>query len=182
VDAEWAGGAFFFECRRVILQGTPEEVWEPIRRIGGATGWYYADWLWRFRGFLDRLAGGVGMREGRRSDTDHRPGDPVDFWRVRAASPGEHLVLVAEMAIPGCAVLSFRLRRTGERTVELEQGSYFVPSGLGGILYWTVVSPLHRIVFRGMLRGIVARTGRPVVRGPEPVEYSRYPFPVAPPG
>ncbi len=182
LDAEWAGGTFFFECRRVILEGTPEEVWEPIRRIGGDTGWYYANWLWRVRGFLDRLAGGVGMRKGRGNSPDHRPGDTVDFWRVRTASPGEHLVLVAEMALPGCAVLSFRVRRTGRETVELEQGSYFVPSGLGGILYWAAVSPLHRFVFRGMLRGIVARTGKPVVRGPESVGYSRFPFPAAPAG
>jgi len=182
VDASWAGGTLFFECHRVILEGTPEEVWEPIRRIGGETGWYYADWLWRARGFLDRLAGGVGMRKAGRNGPDPRPGDIVDFWRVRSASPGEHLVLVAEMAVPGCAVLSFRVRDTGARMVELEQGSYFVPSGLGGILYWAIVSPLHRFVFRGMLRGIVARTGKPVVRGPEPVEYSRYPFPVAPAG
>lgn len=123
------------------------------------------------------MAGGVGMRRGMRRGPEHRPGDTVDFWRVRTASPGEHLVLVAEMAIPGCAVLSFRVRRTGPRTVELEQGSYFVPSGLGGILYWRVVSPLHRFIFRGMLRGIVARTGKPVVRGPELIGYSRFPFP-----
>ncbi len=182
VDAVWAGGTFFFECRRVILECTPEEVWEPIRRIGGDTGWYYANWLWRLRGFLDRLAGGVGMRKGRGNRLEHRPGDTVDFWRVRTALPGEHLVLVAEMALPGCAVLSFRVRRTGRKTVELEQGSYFVPSGLGGILYWTAVSPLHRFVFRGMLRGIITRTGKKVVRGPESVGYSRFPFPAAPTG
>lgn len=182
VDASWAGGTFFYQCHRVILEGTPEEVWEPIRRIGGETGWYYADWLWRARGFLDRLAGGVGMRKSGRNGRDPRPGDTVDFWRVRSASPGEHLVLVAEMAVPGCAVLSFRVRHTGGGTVELEQGSYFVPSGLVGILYWVIASPLHRFIFRGMLRGIVSRTGKPVVRGPEPVEYSRYPFPVAPAG
>jgi hypothetical protein len=168
-DPAWSGGTFFSDCRRVILEATPEEAWEPIGRIGGDTGWYYANWLWRVRGFLDRLAGGVGMRKGREDRPQYLPGDQVDFWRVRAVSPGEHLVLVAEMALPGCAALVFRVRRKGPNTVELEQRSYFVPKGLGGILYWAVVSPLHRLLFRGMLRGIASRTGKPVILGPEPV-------------
>jgi hypothetical protein len=109
------------------------------------------------------------MRKGREDRPQYLPGDQVDFWRVRAVSPGEHLVLVAEMALPGCAALVFRVRRKGPNTVELEQRSYFVPKGLGGILYWAVVSPLHRLLFRGMLRGIASRTGKPVILGPEPV-------------
>lgn len=115
------------------------------------------------------------MRKGRDSRHVLRPGDVVDFWRVRSVSPDEHLVLVGEMAIPGCAILMFRVRRTGPRTVEVEQESYFVPRGLGGILYWTAVSPLHRFLFRGMIRGIAAQTGKPVVRGPEPAGISRSP-------
>jgi uncharacterized protein YbjT (DUF2867 family) len=181
-DAPWGGGTQFHDHRRVVLEATPEEAWEPIRRIGGEAGWYHADWLWRFRGALDRLAGGVGMRRGRRDRFALRPGDPVDFWRVRAVSPGRSLVLVAEMALPGCALLAFRIRGMGRRTVEIEQRSCFVPKGLMGILYWIVVSPLHRSVFQGMLRGIASRTGKPVVRGPEAVEHSAFPMGAASPG
>jgi uncharacterized protein YbjT (DUF2867 family) len=168
-DPAWGGGTLFHDHRRVVLEATPEEAWEPIGRIGGAAGWYYADWLWRLRGILDRLAGGVGMRRGRKEGDALGPGDPVDFWRVRAVSPGRSLVLVSEMALPGCAVLAFRIRGIGHRTVEIEQRSCFVPKGLGGILYWAAVSPMHRFVFQGMLRGIASRTGKPVVRGPEAV-------------
>jgi uncharacterized protein YbjT (DUF2867 family) len=171
-DPAWSGGTFFSDCRRVVLEATPEEAWEPIGRIGGDTGWYYANWLWRVRGFLDRLVGGVGLRKGRANRPSYLPGDTVDFWRVRAVTPSEHLVLVAEMALPGCAALVFRIRRKGPNTVELTQRSYFVPKGLGGILYWAVVSPLHRLLFRGMLRGIAFRMGKPIVLGPEPVERS----------
>ena len=106
----------------------------------------------------------------------------MDFWRVRAVSPGKYLVLVAEMALPGCAVLSFRIRRAGPRTVELEQRSCFVPKGLGGILYWAVVSSLHRFIFQGMLRGIASRTGKPVVLGPEAVGHSPLPMRAVPAG
>jgi hypothetical protein len=169
-DPPWSGGTFFSDCRRVVLEATPEEAWGPIARIGGDTGWYYANWLWRLRGFLDRLVGGVGMRKGREDKPHYLPGDQVDFWRVREVSPGERLVLVAEMTLPGCAALSFRIQREGQNTVELTQRSYFVPKGLGGILYWAVVSPLHRLIFRGMLREIASRTGKPVIQGPEPVE------------
>jgi len=106
----------------------------------------------------------------------------VDFWRVRAVSPGRYLVLVAEMTLPGCAVLAFRIRGIGHRTVEIEQRSCFVPKGLGGILYWAAVSPVHRFVFQGMLRGIASRTGKPVVRGPEAVAHSSFPVGAASPG
>ncbi|MGZ8428311.1 MAG: SDR family oxidoreductase [Candidatus Deferrimicrobiaceae bacterium] len=181
-DPPWGGGTLFHDHRRVVLEATPEEAWEPIGRIGGEAGWYYADWLWRLRGILDRLAGGVGMRRGRKEGSALRPGDPVDFWRVRAVSPGRYLVLVSEMALPGCAVLSFRIRGIGHRTVEIEQRSCFVPKGLGGILYWAAVSPVHRFIFQGMLRGIASRTGKPVVRGPEAVAHSSFPVGAASPG
>ncbi len=172
-DPPWSGGSVYGERRRVVLEATPEEAWVPVGRIGGKTGWYHADWLWRLRGLLDRLAGGIGLRRGRRDDVDLRAGDPVDFWRVRSVSPGEHLILVAEMSLPGCAVLAFRIRRLDRGTVELVQESYFVPKGLGGILYWAAVSPLHGFVFEGMLKAIAARTGKRVVRGPEVVDRGR---------
>ena len=64
--------------------GRPAEPFRPIRRIGVETGWYYANWLWRLRGFLDLLAGGAGLRRGRRDPDPLPPGDTVDFWRVEA--------------------------------------------------------------------------------------------------
>ncbi len=166
-DPEWVGGTLYTDHKRVALKATREEVWRPVVRIGGKTGWYYADWLWNLRGIIDRILGGIGMRRGRGRDDRLAPGDPVDFWRVAFVEPDRHLCLVAEMKLPGCATLEFHVVPDGEGVTWLHQISRFVPRGLAGILYWRAVSPLHHLVFYGMLRGIARRTGAPVVAGPE---------------
>ena len=166
-DPAWAGGTTYLDHRRIALAAAPEEVWEPVARIGGRTGWYYADWLWTVRGLLDRLAGGIGMCRGRRAEGTPAPGDPVDSWRVVAVEPVRLLRLVAEMRMPGCATLEFRIERESAEVTWLHQISVFVPSGLAGILYWKALSPFHRVLFSGMLAGIARQTKRAMLKGPE---------------
>lgn len=116
-------------------------------KIGGQTGWYYANFLWRIRGFLDKLVGGVGLRRGRTHKDKLETGDAVDFWRVLYANRSEgRLLLFAEMKLPGEAWLEFQVK--GNRLI---QTATFRPKGLGGRLYWYAVLPFHGIVFKGML-------------------------------
>lgn len=168
-DPAWAGGTMYTDHHRIALAATPEEVWSPVARIGGRTGWYYGDWLWKVRGILDRLVGGVGIRRGRRKDEELLPGDPVDFWRVAAVEPCRRLRMVAEMKLPGCATLEFRVQKESDRITWLHQISVFVPRGLAGILYWRAVDPFHHFVFSGMLEGIARETKKTVIAGPEHV-------------
>ena len=124
-----------------------------IWRIGGQTGWYYATRLWKLRGFLDKLVGGVGLRRGRTNASDIRPGDTLDFWRVLYASKAEQrLLLFAEMKLPGDAWLEFRVKDD-----LLVQTATFRPRGLLGRLYWFSVLPLHGFIFRGMVNRIAGR-------------------------
>ena len=157
----WAGtkfGSRLVDSRAVKVPTTPAETFEPVRRIGGETGWYYADWLWRLRGFLDLLVGGVGLRRGRRHPTQIAPGDTVDFWRVEAVEPGRSLRLFAEMKLPGRAWLQFDVDPNGNGST-LRQTAVFDPRGLAGLLYWYTLYPLHKVVFAGMLRGIARSVG-----------------------
>jgi len=128
-----------------------------VRRIGGAQGWYCGNALWRLRGFLDLLVGGIGMRRGRRDPEMPHAGDALDFWRVEAYEPDHLLRLAAEMKIPGRAWLQFEVTpRTGGGS-EIRQTAIFDPAGLAGLLYWYALYPLHAIIFRGMLDGIAER-------------------------
>jgi uncharacterized protein YbjT (DUF2867 family) len=128
---------------------------EKIWRIGGKTGWYYGNWLWELRGFLDQLFGGVGMRRGRKSDTEIYSGDALDFWRVLLADKSEkRLLLYAEMKLPGEAWLEFKIDKNNTFT----QTATFRPLGLLGRLYWYSVLPFHGLIFNGMLSKI-AETG-----------------------
>ena len=119
-----------------------------IWSIGGRKGWYYANWLWAFRGFIDKLVGGVGLRRGRKSPTEIAVGDSLDFWRVIYASKEDRrLLLYAEMKLPGVAWLEFQIK---ENT--LFQTATFRPLGLWGRVYWFAVLPLHGFIFRGMIK------------------------------
>ncbi len=121
---------------------------EKIWSIGGKTGWYYGTWLWEIRGFLDQLVGGVGMRRGRKSDTELNTGDALDFWRVMIADKVEkRLLLYAEMKLPGEAWLEFKI----DKDNVLTQTATFRPLGLLGRLYWYSVVPFHGLIFRGMI-------------------------------
>lgn len=130
---------------------TPDQAFAPIRRIGGRTGWYFGNVLWRIRGLIDLIIGGVGMRRGRPDPETPQPGSTLDFWRVERYEPGRLLRLFAEMKVPGRAWLEFRAEPDGPSTV-LRQTAQFEPRGLTGLLYWYALWPLHEVMFRGMLR------------------------------
>jgi len=151
-------GRRLVDVRRCELDVPPARAFAPIRRIGGATGWYAFDWLWRLRGFLDLLAGGVGVRRGRPNAEELWVGDTVDWWRVEAYEPDRLLRLRAEMRLPGRAWLEFEVNERAGGCV-VQQTASFDPSGLAGLLYWYAIFPLHAAVFRGMLAGI-ARAAR----------------------
>lgn len=124
---------------------------EKIWAIGGKTGWYCANWLWELRGFLDQLVGGVGMRRGRKSDTEIVSGDALDFWRVLLADKQEkRLLLYAEMKLPGEAWLEFKI----DDNNVLTQTATFRPLGVLGIMYWYSVLPFHGFIFEGMISKI----------------------------
>jgi uncharacterized protein YbjT (DUF2867 family) len=141
-----------------------------VERLGGTTGWYYANWLWRLRGLLDRLVGGVGMRRGRRDPVAIALGDPIDFWRVDEFIPGHLLRLRAEMKVPGAATLEFEVRPEADGSgALLRQRAEFEPRGTGGRAYWDALRPLHTLVFRGLAAGIVrAAEGIEVLSSPRP--------------
>ncbi|MBK9119255.1 MAG: SDR family oxidoreductase [Phycisphaerales bacterium] len=153
-DPDWAGGKVFIDERSTPVAAPPLEVYRAVCRIGGGQGYYSSDWLWRLRGWLDRLAGGPGLRRGRRNPEMVVYGDALDFWRVTAAEPGRRLQLRAEMKLPGEAALEFRIEPLGTTGSRLVQSARFKPRGLLGLAYWYTVLPLHHYVFSGMLQGI----------------------------
>ena len=165
-DPDWAGGTVYSDIRRIRVKATAEDLWKPLIRLGGETGWYYGNWLWWLRGVMDLFLGGVGLRRGRRHPYELYPGDVLDFWRVQRVILERDLLLTAEMRVPGEAVLEFRIETAGDGTVDLFQIAKFHPSGLPGIAYWYLVMPLHHFVFNGMLRGIVKASGKSIVEGP----------------
>jgi uncharacterized protein YbjT (DUF2867 family) len=153
---QWGGVRFgnrLIDSRSAELDVPVEAAFAVIQRIGGRTGWYYGDFLWRLRGWLDLLAGGVGMRRGRRHPVELRVGDALDCWRVEEFIAGRRLRLVAEMKLPGRAWLDFTVESIGQRA-RITQTAVFDPHGLAGLAYWYGIWPLHRLVFAGMLRGI----------------------------
>lgn len=142
----------FVDSRTVSIEAPPDAAFAVIRRLGGDTGWYYGDWLWKVRGWMDVLAGGPGLRRGRRHPEELAEGEALDFWKVEAVAPGL-LRLVAEMRLPGKAWLEFEVTPEGAGS-RIRQTAVFDPVGVGGIAYWYAVKPLHELVFAGMIRGI----------------------------
>jgi uncharacterized protein YbjT (DUF2867 family) len=153
----WGGvrfGSRLVDSRTATVDVPPEQAFAPIRRIGGRTGWYYANWLWSLRGFLDLLCGGVGVRRGRRDPENLQVGEALNFWRVELYEPPHRLRLCAEMKLPGRAWLEFEVSGDAERST-IRQTAIFDPIGLLGLLYWYGIYPLHQFVFGGMLRNLV---------------------------
>jgi uncharacterized protein YbjT (DUF2867 family) len=146
------------EQRRLSSTATPEDVFAAFAGVGGTRGWYYADWLWRLRGLLDRMVGGVGMRRGRRSPNDLRPGDALDFWRVEAVEAGHLVRLRAEMKTPGPAWLQFEAEPRSAGGTLLIQTAFFQPHGLTGLAYWYGLYPFHQLIFSGLSRAIAQRS------------------------
>jgi uncharacterized protein YbjT (DUF2867 family) len=139
-------GCFVDKRNREVkdIDRTLNKIWS----IGGENGWYHANWLWAFRGFIDKLFGGVGLRRGRKNSTLIFAGDSLDFWRVLYANKEEkRLLLYAEMKLPGEAWLEFEIRNN-----ILYQTATFRPLGIWGRNYWYSILPLHGYIFSGMLK------------------------------
>jgi uncharacterized protein YbjT (DUF2867 family) len=154
--------------RQRMVGVAAEKVWRIVSEIGSGHGWYYADWLWKLRGLLDELAGGVGLRRGRRDSDDLIVGETLDFWRVEEVEPGRRLLLRAEMKVPGIAWLEFEVKPIDDHRCTLIQTARFYPRGLPGILYWYVIYPAHALVFRGLIRSIGTRAERQQSRLTQP--------------
>ena len=166
----WGGvriGARLFDVRSIAVAAPAAAAFAPIRRIGGRNGWYCLDWLWQLRGAIDLLAGGVGMRRGRRDPDALAVGDTLDCWRVEACDPDTRLRLAAEMKLPGRAWLEFEVEQRGAAQSTIRQTAVFDPAGLPGLAYWYGIYPLHARIFGGMLKGIARRVAnRPACASP----------------
>ncbi len=144
--------------RQTIIQAPLERVFEVTKSIGGKNGWYFANTLWRLRGFIDKRLGGVGLSRGRRDPRELFRGEALDFFRVEDIQENQRLLLKAEMKTGGKAWLEFQLAPTDDGATKLWQTAYYYPHGLIGFAYWYSVYPLHVYVFNGMLRQIAARS------------------------
>jgi uncharacterized protein YbjT (DUF2867 family) len=161
-DPAWAGGSLYVDERTQVVHASPAALWRVIEGIGGETGWYSFPAAWAVRGLLDRLAGGVGLRRGRRNPSHLLVGDALDFWRVEAMEPGKLLRLRAEMKLPGLAWLELSIGQGDDGLLTYNQRAIFQPRGLAGHAYWRSISPFHGIVFGGMLQNITAAAERAV--------------------
>lgn len=137
----------YTDKREKVINDVPKTL-DKIWALGGKQGWYYANWLWATRGFIDKLWGGVGLRKTRKNTQEIHPGESLDFWRVIHADRQEQrLLLYAEMKLPGEAWLEFKINDN-----TLHQTATFRPKGLAGRLYWFGVTPFHGIIFNGMIK------------------------------
>ena len=173
VAARWTEGAFMFRGQRhdhafyakkaggsATTNASPEAVWQVLSTMGGDTGYFYMDWLWRVREFLDWLAGGAGFSRGRRHPTELRIGDVIDYWTVVAIDPPRRLTLHFGMRAPGTGILEFELDPLKGAGTRLSETAYWHPAGFWGLLYWYVLVPFHLFIFKGMTRAIVRRAER----------------------
>ena len=155
----WGGkkfGSRIVDTRSIVVDIPKKKLFKPIKIIGGKTGWYYSDWLWKLRGYIDIAFGGVGMRRSRTNYNEIKIGDIIDWWRVEDYKENELLRLFAEMKLPGRAWLEFKIKEKNEKNV-IEQTVIFDPIGLLGIIYWYMLYPIHSFMFSGMIKNIVER-------------------------
>jgi hypothetical protein len=152
-DPSWTGGTELTDVRTKLVHADAHATWTAVCSVGGDRGWYSGDILWKARGLLDQLAGGPGLRRGRRHPDRLAVGEPVDFWRVEDIEEDRLLVLHAEMRLPGEAWLSWTMEPTPDGTL-LVQTARYRPRGLFGRAYWYAVAPFHGLVFPGLLNGI----------------------------
>ena len=149
-------GTFTDQKKVVFPKDRSTSVLSNIWAIGGQRGWYYGNWMWEIRGYLDKLFGGVGLRRGRRSPTDIYTGDSLDFWRVLLADKEEgRLLLFAEMRLPGEAWLEFKVESNNDNEARLTQTATFRPKGLFGRIYWYSMVPFHHFIFWNMANNLV---------------------------
>jgi uncharacterized protein YbjT (DUF2867 family) len=145
------------EKRHRRVAASPAEVYTVFTGLGGKRGWLYMNWAWEFRGFIDRMIGGVGLRRGRRDPDGLRVGDALDFWRVEAIEQDRLLRLFAEMKVPGQAWMQFQVTPGEDEQVILSQTAFFAPKGLVGWLYWYLLYPIHGLIFSGLIDRIAKR-------------------------
>ena len=158
-DKIWAGGTVLRDHRELNTNVKKEHIWETISSIGGKNGWFYGNFLWKLRGFLDEIFGGYGLSRGRKEYSTIKTGDIIDCWIVEDVKIGERLLLKAEMKLPGIAWLEFRLKNNEKNNSTLiTQTAHFIPRGLSGILYWYSVYIIHQFIFRGMILKIVKKS------------------------
>jgi uncharacterized protein YbjT (DUF2867 family) len=152
------------DTREVVVDVPPSQAFAPVRRIGCAAGWYFGNYLWKIRGWLDRVVGGVGLR--RRRDREHCVvGDVIDGWTVEAYEPDRLMRLSADMKLPGRGWLEFEVTPVeGGRGTKIRQTATFDPRGLLGRIYWNAILPIHTLMFRGLLRAIAQRAERGELR------------------
>jgi uncharacterized protein YbjT (DUF2867 family) len=148
------------EHRQRIVAASPAEIYKVFTGLGGKRGWFYMNWAWEIRGFIDRMLGGVGLRRGRRDPDELRVGDALDFWRVEAVEPDKLLRLRAEMKVPGRAWLQFQVTPREDGQTLLGQTAFFAPKGLLGWLYWYALYPIHKVIFSGFIDQIAQRARR----------------------
>jgi len=153
-DAPYAGGTVLESAHTLTLAATPSQVWAALVRLGGDEGWLYGNLLWKIRGLADKLIGGPGLRRGRRHPEELRVGDALDFWRVLASDKGRRLLLLAEMRLPGEALLEFKMDAQWGNAVDLSMTAKFLPRGLTGILYWYAMYPFHVVLFKNIIKNI----------------------------
>lgn len=149
---EYESADFIMEERSVDIPAKPEAVFKVICRIGGVNGWEHANFLWKVRGFVDQILGGVGLKRGRRDPDRLRVGDSVDFWRVEKYEPCKELLLRAELISPGISWLQFELNPAPDGSSKLTLRAHFIPWPFWGRLYWFVLSRFHTYIFKGMLK------------------------------
>ncbi|MCP4689969.1 MAG: SDR family oxidoreductase [Desulfobacterales bacterium] len=166
-DEPYSGGSIMSASYRIRLGAEVERIWEPIKHIGGKRGWYFAGRLWWLRGFMDKLVGGVGLQRGRRHPTRIAVGDILDCWRVLDVKLYKRLLLLAEMKLPGEAILEFYLAPSGKHAADLTMNARFLAKGLAGLAYWGCIYPLHDYVFKGMLTNIAKACGAPILSEPK---------------
>jgi uncharacterized protein YbjT (DUF2867 family) len=171
-DAPYAGKKIMQSNHYIQLEAEPEDIWPVLTSLGGEGGWLFAGMLWKIRGFADRLVGGSGLHRGRREPGNLRTGDALDFWRVLDLVENQKLLLVAEMKLPGEAVLQFDLQKTGDKKTVLKQRSGFAPQGLPGLIYWYSLLPFHSWIFTGMLKKIARNSGQAIISGPKKLDSS----------
>ena len=146
------------DTRTMVVDVPPEQAFAPVRRIGGATGWYFGNLLWLMRGWLDRAFGGAGIPRGRRDPDLCEAGDVIDGWTVEAYEPDRRMRLSSGMKLPGRGWLEFEVTPLdGGRRSTIRQTATFDPRGLLGRAYWYAVLPIHGVLFRGMLERIARR-------------------------
>jgi uncharacterized protein YbjT (DUF2867 family) len=170
VAARWTEGALMFRGGRhdyafyakrasgsAIAQASPAAVWNVITQLGGSTGYFYANVLWRARAWMDWLVGGPGLSRGRRHPTELRVGDTIDYWTVLALEPERRLTLNFGMRAPGNGVMEIEIEPLNERQTRVTVTAYWHPAGVWGLLYWYAFVPAHFFIFKGMTREIAAR-------------------------